>query len=46
MDGYVLPREVPDRALRAHITDRTDILAKPRHNINTYAQSLWDNKHK
>ncbi|CAF0794282.1 unnamed protein product [Rotaria sordida] len=36
MSGYILPRDVPEGALRAHITGRIEELAKPRHNKNTY----------
>ena len=44
LSAYVLPREVPESALQAHLTSRIEMLAKPRHNKDTYARALWDNK--
>jgi hypothetical protein len=44
IDGCVLPKDVPESALRAHISNRIDALAKPRYNKNTYMQSLWNEK--
>lgn len=42
--AYDLPRAVPEGALRAHLSKRNDELAKPRHNRETYKQSLWNDK--
>ena len=44
LSAYVLPREVPESALRAHLTPHIEILAKPRYNKDTYARALWNNK--
>jgi len=43
-DAYELPRPVPESALRAPLSKRIDELAKPRHNKDTYVQSLWEDK--
>jgi len=46
IDAYELPRTVPESALRARLSKRIDELAKPRHNKDTYVQSLWEDKQK
>ncbi len=46
MNPYDLPRAVPESALHAHLSKRIDELAKPRHNTETYIQSLWNEKQK
>jgi hypothetical protein len=45
-DGYILPKDVPQSALQAHITDRIDTLAKPRYTKSFNMQALWNEKQK
>jgi hypothetical protein len=42
--AYDLPRAVPESALHAHLSKRTDQLAKPRYNKDFYIKALWNNK--